>query len=246
MRDALNRLRYVLGIPSAVVFVALAFSNTAMALALEVIPGVWGKVAWTGVLGAVLVALFHQWDTKHRLELTSSTMGQVGTAKLAKRRGAVIVLGLEAGDIDGSVARLLKEAASLEWLAFVGTPQTAERKVVQDIREKLLPLVGRNVAASRIRVWEYADAENLAQNEQSVSEAIRWMLEEGLTPADLVVDITNGRRPMHLGAYSAAELHEVETQYLAPLWDHAANQSVKGKEAFKVVVVHHDEQEVGR
>ena len=46
-----------------------------------------------------------------------------------------------------------------------------------------------------------------------------WMLEQGLSPSEVIVDLTGGSKPMSVAAFIAAEQRQVECEHLASNWD---------------------------
>lgn len=236
MREYMLRFRHVVGIPSALALSAFVLANTATGVLLEVIPTLTGKLVLVAVLFLTTVLLFSKWDKAWRQGSTAaSQIGVPANSQLASRKGLVIVLGLDSAEPDSPVAKMLQRASSVQWIAFLGTPETAEKKVVENIRTKLMPPAGCDLPATHVRTWEFGNAESLADFEQAASEALEWMLRQNLEAEDIVLDITSGRRPMGYGAMTAANRYLVETQYHANAWDHLQNRPVPGKETFKVV-----------
>jgi hypothetical protein len=85
-----------------------------------------------------------------------------------------------------------------------------------------------------MRAWEFGNAESLADFEQSVTRPSPGS-DTRASPAEIVVGVTHGRRPMTYGAITAADAADVEVRYLANPWDQAANRPIPGQEMFTVV-----------
>jgi len=238
MRLALARIRHVAGIPSGLVVAAAAtfyllvnaLTSWSAAEAGEL--GVWATVV---VSAAVTTVLFVRWQHQFATSLDPAKLDQSGTAKLASRRGAVVLVGLDSADPGTTFTRLLATANRLEYLALIATPQSEVRGVVPALLGPLMAVSGRSVATSRIRVWDRNEAEAMGDVEQSVTEAIEWMGRHGLHASEMVVDVTKGRRSMAFGALIAADRADVEVQYLAAEWHHLDNTPRPGTEGFTVV-----------
>ena len=238
MRQELARIRHVAGIPSGLVLAAFAtfyLVINAITFSAGVELGNWGVWATVIVSTAVTLVLLRRWQRQFAATLHVLTMDQPGTAKLAMRRGAVVLVGLDSADPGTTFTRLLATAEHLEYLALIATPQVEIRGVVPSLLGPLLGLSGRELPASQIRVWDRNEAEAMGDAEQSVAEAIAWMLRHGLHASEIVVDVTKGRRSMAFGALVAANRTEVEVQYLAAEWHHLDNKPRAGSEGFSVV-----------
>ena len=238
MRLALARIRHVAGIPSGLVaaaagtFYLLVNAITAAATMELGEVGLWSTVV---VSAAVTVVLFVRWQKRFAATLTPARLDQPGNTKLAQRRGAVVLVGLDSADPGTTYTRLLSTAAQLEYLALVATPQSEVRGVVPALLGPLMAVSGRTVATSHIRVWDQNEAEVMGDVEESVTEAIGWMGRHGVHASEIVVDVTKGRRSMAFGALVAADRLDVEVQYLAAEWHHLDNRPRRGTEGFRVV-----------
>ena len=165
----------------------------------------------------------------------AGSLDQPGSSRLAERRGVVVVVGLDSAEPGTTFLRLLETAEKVEYIALIATPQTEFRDVVPGMINRILPRSGRIVPPSRIRVWDQNSAESLTSVEQSVVEAIAWMVRHGLHASEIVVDVSKGRRSMQFGALIAADNCQVEVQYLAADWHHLDNRPRPGSEEFSVV-----------
>ena len=243
MRQALARIRYVAGIPSGLVvavaatFYLLVNALTAWSAAEAGELGLWATVV---VSAAVTAVLFVRWHHRFAASLDPAKLGQPGTAKLALRRGVVVLVGLDSADPGTTFTRLLATAERVEYLALIATPQVEVRGVVPALLGRLMAVSGRSIPASQIRVWDRNGAEAMGDVEQSVTEAIAWMGRHGLHASEIVVDVTKGRRSMAFGALIGANRADVEVQYLAAEWHHLDNKPRPGSEEFSVMSEHWD------
>lgn len=243
MRQALARIRYVAGIPSGLVvavaatFYLLVNALTAWSAAEAGELGLWATVV---VSAAVTAVLFVRWHHRFAASLDPAKLDQPGTAKLALRRGVVVLVGLDSADPGTTFTRLLATAERLEYLALIATPQAEVRGVVPALLGRLMAVSGRSIPASQIRVWDRNEADAMGDVEESVTEAIAWMGRQGLHASEIVVDVTKGRRSMAFGALIAANRANVEVQYLAAEWHHLDNKPRPGSEEFRVVSEHWD------
>jgi len=238
MRVAMARIRHVAGFGSgllaaaAVTFYLLVNAITAWSQDEFGEVGIWTTV---GVSGLATFALFLRWQRQFAETLRPPRLDQPGTAKLASRRGAVVLVGLDSADPGTTFTRLLAAADRLEYLALISTPQAEVRGIVPALLGRLMTMSGRTIAPSRTHVWDRNEAESMADVEVSVTEAIEWMSRHGLHPSEIVVDVTKGRRSMAFGALVAADRADVEVQYLAAEWHHLDNRPRPGTEGFSVV-----------
>lgn len=233
-----SRLRYIIGIPGALAVTTVIFSQM-VALEVETILDTHTeKLAVLIGCATLMLLLAFQWARALPSEQHTSGTGVYGTSgegKLAARRGAVIVLGLDSAHPKSAAAHLLAQLPNLDYLALVGTPQTAEKKIAQNLLSMIAPACGRHLDPSHTRVWEFGAAESISDTEEAVTEALRWMTGRGLRGAQLIVDVSSGRRAMTYGAKDAADEFEVETQYLASAWDPATNRPIPGTAMFKII-----------
>lgn len=238
MRLALARIRHVAGIPSGLVaaaaatFYLLVNALTSWSATEYGEPGVWATVVLSAALTTVL---FMRWQRRFAATLAPARLDQPGTPKLAFRRGVIVLVGLDSAHPGTTFTRLLATAEQMEYLALIATPQAEVRGVVPALLGPLMALSGRDIASSRIRVWDRNEAEAMGDVEESVTEAIGWMGRQGLHASEIVVDVTKGRRSMAFGALVAADRADVEVQYLAAEWHHLDNMPRPGTEGFRVV-----------
>jgi hypothetical protein len=230
-----RRFKAALGIPGLLAVTAIVFAEllgTEAQLLLNTHHEVLGTL---GAMAGLMMFLAYRWVSQLPDAVGAHAYGNEGTGKLPQRRGLVLLVGLDSAKPSSAAAQLLSKLPNLEYVAYMGTTGTAEHGVVSALADKIAPAAGVNLAPGHERRWEFAHAESVAQNEQGVTEAILWMIGRGLDPSEIIVDTSAGRRAMAYGAKDAADEHHVETQYLAPAWDTAANVPIAGTERFKII-----------
>lgn len=235
LHTLLHRLRHVAGVPSGLL-TAVLFCFYLLVNALTYTSGdLWGNAGvWlVTVVSAVVVVLSWKWQRRFAPVLRAAELDTPGLVKLARRRGVVVLVGLDSATPGTTFARLCSTVEQLDYLALVATPQGMELGVVDTLLQRLLPASGKTPLG--LRVWEHNEAESMASVESSVAEAIDWMLTQGLHPSQVVVDVTKGRRSMAFGALIAADHAGVEVQYLAAEWHHLDNKPRPGTQDFRVV-----------
>jgi hypothetical protein len=236
-RTALARLRHVAGFPSGLV-VSFFFSFYLLVNAITYVgslAGLWGVLlpvlASTGITAFLVVRWQHSLDRA----LSASRLDEQDPARLAERRGVVVLVGLDSSNPGTTFLRLVTEATSCEYLALVTTAQDDELGVTRQLIERVLPLSGRRFAEGHVRIWGGNNAESLSDAERAVEEALAWLARHGVHPSSMVVDVTKGRRSMEFGALIAADRARVEVQYLAADWHHLDNRPRPGTQGFFVV-----------
>jgi hypothetical protein len=235
-RATLSRLKVVFGIPSTLVITGFLLTQSVVSMVLDSIHGWQGHIIWLGSIAVVALLSFQRWDRNATATLTAAHLGQSGTDTLAARRGLVIIMGLDSQRSDSAVAKLLAAAPGVEYLTLIGTPETQLRKVAAGITGTLAPSLGRAVPATHVRIFEQGNnAQSISDFEQATTEALNWLERQGLEPHEIVVDVSEGRRPMGFGALVAANTAGVEAQYLSWAWNHLENRPIPGQEIFKVV-----------
>lgn len=234
-----KRLSHALGLPGFLAVVALLFGEL-FAQELQLVLDTHTKtIAALVALAALMVLLAYRWSARLPGASTSVAYGNSGTEKLSTRRAAIVLLGLDSAHPDSAAAALFAATPTLEYLALVGTRETAQMGVSTRLLTQVGPAAGLNVPEARTRVWEFGNAESVADTEQATAEAIRWLIGRGLDPAEIVLDVSAGRRAMGYGAKDAADDAAVEAQYLAARWEPVTNRPVLGSSMFKIIKSYH-------
>ncbi len=239
MHQTWRRLRRIMGVPSTLVLAAAsAFYLLINAITWQTAKsdgevGVWAATGAAFILTVVLLVRYH----RQVAAALAPSLDRPGSDKLADRRGAVVVLGLDSAEPGTTFLRLLTVARELEYLALVTSPQAVRRGVVAKL-EAQIQRAPQAFAHQHVRLWDRVHAQTMADTEQAVTEAVNWMLRHGLHPSQIVVDVTKGRRPMQFGALIAAERARIEVQYLAAEWHHLDDRPLPGSADFTVVHTH--------
>ncbi len=239
MHQAWRRMRRIMGVPSTLVLAAVStFYLLINAITWQTArsDGVLGVWAFTGAGFALTALLLVRYHRQVAAALAPS-LDRPGSDKLADRRGVVVLVGLDSAEPGTTFLRLLTTAQELEYLGLVTTPQAVMRGVVTAL-EGQIKRAPQAFTHQQIRLWDRVHAQTMADTEQAVTEAINWMLRQGLHPSQIVVDVTKGRRPMQFGALIAAEHARVEVQYLAAEWHHLDDRPLPGSADFTVVHTH--------
>lgn len=231
--DATRRIFATLGVPPLLALVMFLLGEGISQIVFEALPDGLPHYLWVAGLVAAAAALGWGYDRARRARISAA--GQPGTAKLRARRGLIVLIGLDSDDPTGPLAQLLDHTPTLELLALVGTPQTAERGIAERLTTNLLTAWGHPLETANVRVYEHNHAESVADNHHSVADAIRWMTNQGLRPGEIVVDVTKGRRPMGYGAIGAADAAGIEAQYLTWAWDTVCDAPILERQEFKLI-----------
>lgn len=232
LRISFIRFKAVMKIPSALAIVTIVFVSVATETLTDVVSSLQSRLILMAGLGILVIIFFKKWEIPFRREAAS--FGQVDDDKLVHRKGLVILVGLD-DKPEKPITKLLKAARSAEFIAFVGTPEVKAKGSFDKLIDSILPAAGLNIASENILVLDRANAFSVADSHAQANEAINWMFSKGLSPAEIVVDISEGSRSMHMGSDRAAHALSVEVQYLGPIWNHVENAPIPGSSAFKVV-----------
>jgi hypothetical protein len=123
-----------------------------------------------------------------------------GEASKIPRRGNLFSVGLQTDTIDYAI-----KGQKPEYLAFLCT-------------EESLPVLDKLIAQHALREgqWrrEIVDARDITDIRAKTNLLIDWLLRQGLTSGDIVVDPTGGLTPMSLGVFSVAQERQIDSQYM--------------------------------
>lgn len=197
-----------------------------------------GQVLWTGVLVLVLMVCIVAWGRS--FDKKSKVFQASHDVSVGHRRGAIVLVGLRSHEPGSALRKLLTHAGSLEYLALIGTPQTAEAQILKAVVEDI-----ESIPISHIRIWEHGHAEDMEDFEACTTEAINWLRSKGLEKHEIVVDVTAGRRAMGFGAIIAATQSGIEAHELRFGWDTMANMPLNDEGTFTVVKKHYGQTLTG-
>jgi len=136
-----------------------------------------------------------------------------------RRRGVLFTVGLK-GVERGSLLDLVVDRLEPEVVGLLVTSETAELSGIEEFKRR-----------SRVAVTiERVDLDDWEGCRRATGRALDELLDRGLGPDELVVDITGGPKTLSLAAFLAAEDHQVETQYIKSDFDPVTKDRVPGTE----------------
>ncbi len=136
-----------------------------------------------------------------------------------RRRGVLFTVGLK-GVERGSLLDLVVDRLEPEVVGLLVTSETAELSGIEEFKRR-----------SRVAVTiERVDLDDWEGCRRATRRALDELLDRGLGPDELVVDITGGPKTLSLAAFLAAEDHQVETQYVKSDFDPVTKDRVPGTE----------------
>jgi len=97
--------------------------------------------------------------------------------------------------------------------------------VDERILDEILPALGLRLRAVKQECWEPT---RIREGATKAGLVMDWMLEQGLKPTQVVVDLTGGSKPMSVAAFIAAEQRKLECEYVASDWDQGRARPVRG------------------
>jgi len=145
------------------------------------------------------------------------------------RPGVVLLLSQNSDTADSAAVHAVRHMRPT-YLGFFGTPETDERRVAEKLLSERCPELGVAPVASNSKSWDQLD---LRDGTRTVMGLIDWMLDRGLEPADVVVDITGGTKLMSICAFLAAEAKGVDCEYIRSEWTAAGRR--RGSEHFTTI-----------
>jgi CRISPR-associated protein (Cas_Cas02710) len=130
------------------------------------------------------------------------------------RPGVILTLSHDSDAADSAAVLAIRHLRPT-YLGFLGTPQTDERRVADHLAKERCPELGVELAAWNAKSWDQLD---LRDGTRTVTALIDWMLDRGLHPSDVVVDITGGTKLMSVCAFLAAEAKGIDCEYIRSEW----------------------------
>lgn len=240
VRDNITLYKRILNVPRLEVLAVVLLAEMFSIILQNTFVTTQAQVAGIGVVIAVLLYQAHRMVRKSNQAVVTH-VGVPGNRKVSNRKGVIALVGLDSAQDNSSMVKLLALARNMEYFALVGTPETKQTGVIDAITAKLMPAANIDLDDSHLSIVEWCNAESVESTNRAVSNAIEWMIQRGIAPKDIVVDITKGRRHMHFGAVAAAMTHGVEVQYLALAWDTRIDKPIKGQESFKIIAELYDD-----
>lgn len=213
-------------------FMVFMFTTCVIPVLLDWLSGEFGS--FSVLLGTIVVAIaiwfmlaniVVDWFSRLLQRPNHIEFAAVGNdSELLRRKVLVICISRFSGsstpDHEGKLIRpvpaVMIERTKPERVLFLGTRQTAEVKVVEKLRrfidqdEKLTWKMPAGEFSSTLQL----DGWNLAEDTELVEQGLKEILKI-YTPDDVLVDLTNGTKPMSIAAYAAAQRLGIDSHYLA-------------------------------
>lgn len=142
----------------------------------------------------------------------------VGNALEKRRKGIIFTVGLKSNEVNSPAMKVVDKLKP-QYLGFIGTEKTIEVNIGKTIAET-------NGMKSEYFREKSVDPTNVKEIKEDVDHLIQWMLANGLSKEDIVVDLTGGTAIMSVAAYIAADENKVDTQYIYS--DYRDNKPVDG------------------
>lgn len=166
------------------------------------------------LIGAGACALFRQAEIerlRRRLKVQRpSIIGEEAGASVS-RQAVVFTLGLGSADPESLVFKVYRELEP-EWVGFLGSPQTRDGQIVERICQAL------RLPEERVKREEW-DPNDVREGFAKANLVFNWLIERGIAPEKIILDVTGGTVPMSIAAFLAAREQRIETQYIASRFD---------------------------
>lgn len=138
------------------------------------------------------------------------------------RRGVVFTLGLHS-DKPMSVLSIVIEKVKPDFIGFLGTPETESGGAVKNI------CAAQGLGPGRCKS-EFWDPTEVSEGKTKAGLVIDWMLKQGVSERELVVDLTGGTATMSVAAFMAADERRIDCQYITSKFDSVTNERIRGFE----------------
>ncbi|MGH8884984.1 MAG: hypothetical protein ACRDYX_07405 [Egibacteraceae bacterium] len=172
--------------------------------------GPWRSVTIAVVLAGVIVAMG---VVSSRRSRRRRLIGEAADPE-QPRRGLVLTLSLRSAE-PGSVALRTIERLRPEYVGLLGSQITD----TQRISARLVQALARSARLDPVVRSEIVDPVDVNDCKHATARLIQWMLDQGLTREDILLDLTAGTAVMSLGAFLSSEEFRVDTQYEASDYD---------------------------
>jgi len=140
------------------------------------------------------------------------------------RRGIIFTVGRQVETITFALDRQQPELVGL-----ICTDAT------EDFADAVIERMG-NTDRTRKRL---VDPQNIREIRNTTDALIDWLLERGLSPREIVVDVTGGMTTMSVGVFSAADERRIDSQYIKSDFDER-NRPIPGTQEGVFVVRYSD------
>lgn len=225
---AIQRFPKVVNLPGRLAFAILAFVSyvpNVMADVADYFGGVPAEVFLAAAIAIWILFEFYRFNRNYSAKQKQIKVGSQ-SKHLASKRAAVVTLGLHSADAESELTKFLSLVPNLEYIAFLGTAETAENKVLSDVVSKIIN-VFTSIKKENIRAWENANSLNMKDFYTNGKDAIDWLISQGVASEEILVEVSAGRRPMVFGAQAAGQKRGIEVVYLGYTWDHLSRTAIK-------------------
>jgi len=134
------------------------------------------------------------------------------------RKGVIFTIGLKSNEVNSPAMKIVDKLKP-QYLGFIGTEKTIEANIGKTIAET-------NGIKSEYFREKSVDPTNVKEIKEDADHLIQWMLANGLSKEDIVVDLTSGTAIMSVASYIAADENKIDTQYIYS--DYRDNKPVDG------------------
>ncbi|ODS30934.1 MAG: CRISPR-associated protein [Candidatus Scalindua rubra] len=184
----------------AIIAIAIQLITNAFSIFLENKPVVIASAAIALLLVvAIVVSVSSIIQSKRR------KIGE-GKALSIKRKGVIFTIGFTSHLSNSPALKVIKTLRP-QYCAFIGTQQTLESQVGKSIAK------AANIGKDEYRE-KAVEPTNIREIKEDTEHLINWMLDQGLSLKDIVVDITSGTSIMSIAAHIASDERTVDTQYV--------------------------------
>jgi|GEM_PF-674272 len=121
-----------------------------------------------------------------------------------KRKGIVFTVGLKSHEPKSPLLKIL-DAQMPEYLGFLGSTGT---------EETIRTIIEHRGLSNDHYDTKLASPTDITEIRDDTEHLIRWLIEKGLSPHEIVVDLTGGTATMSIGAYIASAAQGVASQYV--------------------------------
>jgi len=181
--------------------ICLPFLGAAVAVWLTSRPGALMAIAAVILVLLFLFLFLKEWRERRRQpQLGGERAFQIG------RRGVIFTLGKYSAQPE-SIVYLVSKNLKPDFFGFLSTPELDKMKVVEEIVRTL----GLREERYKVESWNLKE---VREGKTKTALMIDWILNQGLSERELVLDITNGTATMSVAAFMAAEERRVDCQYI--------------------------------
>lgn len=171
------------------------------------------------VVALYLVLSYAMWRRERRK--TQPDLGMAGALNVP-RRGVVFTISPNSAN-PASVVSFVWDRIKPDFVGFLGTPLTEDAGTVKRLRAALGLEEGRYKS-------EFWDPTEVSEGTVKAGLVIDWMVRQGVSERDLVVDLTGGTATMSVAAFMAAQARRVDCQYVQSEFDRVNNVRIQNSE----------------